>query len=181
MPCIIVAFPKMDDAISIKNVLVRNGYEISAVCTTGDKVLSIADDYNDGIVVCGYKLGDIIYSELRYNLPKDYEMLVLASPAKLEGEQIEGVVNVPMPLKVYDLVNTVEMLYSAIIRRKRKKKNTPQKRSPKEQKILDTAKQLLMERNNMSEEDAHRYIQKISMDSGTNMVETAEMILISKQ
>lgn len=34
-----------------------------------------------------------------------------------------------------------------------------------------------MSRNGMSEEEAHRYLQKSSMDSGTNMVETAEMIL----
>jgi response regulator NasT len=34
-----------------------------------------------------------------------------------------------------------------------------------------------MERNGMSEEEAHRYIQKTSMDSGTNMVETAQMVI----
>ncbi|MFR2620283.1 MAG: ANTAR domain-containing protein [Clostridia bacterium] len=34
-----------------------------------------------------------------------------------------------------------------------------------------------MARNNMTEEEAHRYLQKSSMDSGTNMVETAEMVL----
>ena len=34
-----------------------------------------------------------------------------------------------------------------------------------------------MVRNNMSEEEAYRYLQKSSMDSGTNMVETAEMVL----
>ena len=34
-----------------------------------------------------------------------------------------------------------------------------------------------MARNNMTEEEAHRYIQKCSMDSGTNMVETAQMVL----
>ena len=39
------------------------------------------------------------------------------------------------------------------------------------------AKELLMTRNNMSEEEAHRYLQKSSMDSGTNIVETAEMVL----
>ena len=30
----------------------------------------------------------------------------------------------------------------------------------------------------MSEEQAHRYIQKISMDSGKRVVETAEMIIM---
>ena len=29
----------------------------------------------------------------------------------------------------------------------------------------------------MSEEEAHRYIQKCSMDSGTNMLETAQMVI----
>ena len=43
--------------------------------------------------------------------------------------------------------------------------------------LIKDAKALLMERNNMSEEEAHRYMQKVSMDSGNNMVETAGMIL----
>ncbi|HCO28049.1 MAG TPA: antitermination regulator, partial [Lachnospiraceae bacterium] len=38
--------------------------------------------------------------------------------------------------------------------------------------------QVLMARNHMTEEEAHRYLQKTSMDSGTNMVETAQMILM---
>ena len=43
--------------------------------------------------------------------------------------------------------------------------------------MIAEAKALLMERNNMTEEEAHRYLQKNSMDSGTNIVETAEMVL----
>ena len=43
---------------------------------------------------------------------------------------------------------------------------------------LDVYKrQLLMERNHMTESEAHRYIQKCSMDNGTNLVETAQMVL----
>ena len=34
-----------------------------------------------------------------------------------------------------------------------------------------------MERNHMTEEEAHRYIQKCSMDSGTSLTETARMVL----
>ena len=40
------------------------------------------------------------------------------------------------------------------------------------------AKAVLMQRNHLTEEEAHRYIQKCSMDNGTNMVETAQMILM---
>lgn len=44
-------------------------------------------------------------------------------------------------------------------------------------KVITAAKELLMERNQMTEDEAHHYIQKLSMDSGNNIVETAEMIL----
>ena len=49
-----------------------------------------------------------------------------------------------------------------------------------EEAIIKEAKALLMERNRMTEEEAHRYIQKCSMDSGTNMVEMAKMVLVTR-
>ena len=53
-----------------------------------------------------------------------------------------------------------------------------EKRTEQEQNYINNAKWLLMERNHMTEQEAFRYIQKSSMDSGTNMVETAQMILL---
>ena len=81
-------------------------------------------------------------------------------------------------LKVSDLVNTVDMMLSQIERRLKKEKKKPKTRSWKEQNYISNAKFLLMERNHLSEEDAYRYIKKCSMDSGTNMVETAQMVLM---
>ena len=64
MTNIIVAFPKIEDARKIRNVLVRSGFTVTAACTTGAAVMAAAEDYTDGIVVCGYKLVDMLYSEL---------------------------------------------------------------------------------------------------------------------
>ena len=61
MANIIVAFSKPEDAKSIKNILMRNGFEIIAVCTSGAQVLSQLDDLSSGIVVCGYRLTDMLY------------------------------------------------------------------------------------------------------------------------
>ena len=60
---------------------------------------------------------------------------------------------------------------------RRKLRSRPKERSKEEQDLINEAKALLMERNNMTESEAHRYIQKCSMDSGTNLVETAQMII----
>ena len=46
-----------------------------------------------------------------------------------------------------------------------------------EQTVINQAKKVLMEKNNMSENEAHRYVQKSAMDSGRTMVETAVSIL----
>ena len=81
-----------------------------------------------------------------------------------------------MPLKVHELVGTLEMMANSLMRRRRKK-GRPAGRSEEEKQMIQKAKEVLMARNNMTEEEAHRYMQKSSMDSATNLAETAQMIL----
>lgn len=176
MAGIIVVFPNKDNAVNIRNLLVREGFAVTGVCTTGAQAMNYVDTVEEGIVVCGYKMKDMLYSELREYLPDDFEMLLIASPDKWSSGLAEGVVGLNMPIKVYDLMNTVEMMLQNMNRRRRKRKQRQRERSPVQQEVIQRAKQLLMERNNMSEEEAHRYLQKSSMDSGTNMAETAEMV-----
>lgn len=174
---IVVVFPKIEDAKSIKNLLVRNGMNVTAVCTSGAQTMNMVDNFDYTVVICGYKLNDMLYSELYECLPPTCQMLLVASRAKLQDVIYPEILSVAMPLKVNDLVNTIDMMMQTLERKKRKQRSKPKHRTPEEQAILDSAKRLLMERNNISEEEAHRYIQKTSMDSGTNLVETAQMVL----
>ncbi len=173
---IIVAFPKLENGKSIKNILVKNGFSVGAVCTAGAQALQYADMYEDGLVVCAGRLQDMMYTQLREYLTAGFEMLVLSSPGVWE-EQAEHVVYLSMPLKVHELVSTVEMIAYTLARRKKKKRSRPRERSAEENRIIRKAKEILMERNHMTEEEAHRYMQKSSMDSGTGLAETAQMIL----
>lgn len=177
MTNVIVAFSKPEDAKSIKNILMRSGFQVIAVCTSGAQALNYADSLNGGVVVSGYRFEDMQYQELRDCLPGGFEMLVVASPSRWAGHEPEGVVCLPMPLKVHDLVSTLEMMIQAQTRRRKRQKQQPKERSEEEANLIAQAKALLMERNNMTEAEAHRYIQKCSMDSGTNMVETAQMVM----
>ena len=91
----------------------------------------------------------------------NFEMLVLASPARWSGIQMSGVVCLPMPLKVHDLLSTLDMMLQAQQRIRRKLRSRPRERSKEEQDLINEAKALLMDRNNMTESEAHRYIQKM--------------------
>lgn len=175
MLSIIIAFPKNEDGMNIKNALVRNGFDVNAICTTGAQVISIANDLDGGIVLCGYRLLDMHYSELNNYLPKGFEMLLMASAVRLEECTDNNIVCLSMPIKMNDMINTLQMM--SYNYRRRKKREKPKARSDEDSSIIAKAKQLLMERNNMTEEEAHRYLQKHSMDSGNKLVEMAEMIL----
>jgi response regulator NasT len=150
---------------------------VAAVCSSGAQALGYVDEFSDGIIICGYKMADMICVELSKNLPKGFEMIVMASPRALNEISGTGIMGLAMPLKVHELVNTVGMMSQGIIRRKKRLRDKPKVRNEEEAATIAHAKGLLMDRNNMTEEEAHRYLQKHSMDNGTNMVETAQMVL----
>lgn len=174
---VIVVFPKIEGAKNIRNLLVRYGFTVPAVCTTGAQAISCADSLDDGIVVCGYRFPDMMYSDLNEDLPAHFEMLLVASQKYWSECSNQEIVTVAMPIKVHDLIGTLQMMADSIERRRRRRKAKPRVRNEEEKALIREAKELLMARNNLSEEEAHRYIQKCSMDSGTNMVETAQMVL----
>ena len=166
MTNVVVVFPRIEDAKSIRNLLVRSGYKVSAVCSSGAQALAAADRLGSGVIVGGYRYPDMIYEELYVNVTPSFEMILVA----------EGVVSIEMPLRAHDLVSSLDMVIENLERRRRRKRMQPPQRSEADRKLIEEAKALLMERNHMTEEEAHRYLQKTSMDSGTNMVETAQMI-----
>ena len=175
MTNVVVVFPKLEDAKNLKNLLVRNGYQVAAVCTTGAQAVHCADGLVNGIMVTAYKLPDMMYSELKEYLPTGFDMILLASRNHLS--ECSNVVTMPMPFAVRDFLNTMDMVSQNVLRRKRKMRQQPAVREESDRKLIEEAKTVLMSRNNLTEEEAHRYIQKCSMDSGNNMVETAQMLL----
>lgn len=177
MTNIIVAFPKPDNARNIKKVLLQNGFHVDAVCNTGAQALQSANELGGGIIVCGYRFVDMMYTELHEYLPAQFEMLLVASPSNCQGRDVKNIVCLSTPLRVIELLQTVEMMDYTITRRKKKAKQAPRERTEEEKALISEAKALLMERNNLSEEEAHRYMQKRSMDNGTGLIETAQMIL----
>lgn len=177
MANLIVAFQKPEDARSIRNILVKRGFEVNASCTSGAQTLALMEDLGSGVVVCSYRLSDMIYQDLAENLPSEFSMLMVSNPNHWPADTQENVICLPLPLKVHELVESVGAILEEQARKRRKRREQPRTRNDEQRRLLDQAKQLLMQKNGMTEEEAHRYIQKTSMDSGTNMLETAQMVI----
>lgn len=177
MPDIIIAFLRIGDARNLKKLLERNGYDVNAVCDTGSQLISIANELDGGIVICGYQFSDMLYSEVYNYLPKSFTMIVIASPKKLEYLVEEDIWRIEMPIHVNELIAAVSDAAAEHGRKRKKEKAKPKFRSAREQKLIDDAKQLLMDTKKITENEAHRYLQKLSMDSGNSIEESAGMIL----
>ena len=178
MTGIVVVLPRMEDARGIRNLLVRSGFSVHAVCTTGAQAVNSVEELNDGIVISGYKLTDMMYHELKECLPAGFELLLLASRQHLAECETENAACLSMPLKAYELVDMVRSLLRTCERNRRKRREQPREKSPEESALIAQAKEYLMEKRGMTEMQAHKYLQKCSMDSGRSIVESAQMILM---
>ena len=129
---VIVLFPKTEVARSIRNLLVRSGFEVTAVCATGAQVVQRMEGVEEGLVVCGYKCSDMIYSELREYLSGEIKMLLIASRQYLDDCVYPNVTGLPMPLKGHELVEKTREIVTEISEKQRRRKQRPKQRTREE-------------------------------------------------
>lgn len=178
MGCILIAMPKAENANHLSELIKNLGMlEDIVLCNTAAEVLREANQRNFGVILSTKKIFEMSYVEMVEFIPSTFGMIVLTKDMGLETVS-DKMVKLIMPIKPRELAETIRTMNSLLEHRIRKKKKIPVRRSAQEQKIIDDAKAVLIERNQMTEPEAFRYIQKCSMDTGRNMVESAQMILM---
>ena len=176
MEQIILALEREKSCWQVKEILESSGTASCRICTSAAQVRRMANKFRITTVVCSYKLVDQSAEVLAEDLPPACSMLVLATQDRLDLIQNDEIFRLPTPASKHDLIVTVQMLLRMGHRLERFV--TPA-RSPQEQQIVDQAKRLLMDRHGMTEEQAHRLLQKKSMDSGAKLIQTAQLVLDS--
>ena len=178
MDQVIVAFESSQTAERIRDILESGATASCVLCRTADQVRRAVHKLHITAVVCGFKLADQGAEALFRDLPPTCAMLVLAPQNLLELLQEEDIFRLATPVSKGDLTGSVRMLLQ--IGRRLERTFKP-RRSSEEQALIDQAKALLMERSGMSEAQAHRFLQKTSMDNSARLVQTAQMILDSAE
>ncbi len=144
------------------------------ICHTADEVKRMVAKRELGVVVTGFKLRHQTAVDLMEDLPSTVVMLVIAPQAQLDLIDNEDVFCLSAPVSRADLLASVRMAMQMSHRLERLARP---RRNEVEKQLVDRAKALLMDRHGMTEDQAHRFIQKRSMDSGSRMVQTAKLIL----
>lgn len=112
------------------------------------------------------------YEELSTYLPASVNMIVVTKDSEMLPFS-SNIVPLVVPFRAENLTAILRNLMPEAFTKPKRRE-----RSEEERMLVDKAKRLLMEKKSMSEPEAFRYIQKISMDMGRTMKESAEMVLM---
>ncbi len=174
MERIIVAFENPKSSERVREIIEGSGTALCVACRSAAEVKRAVSRGRATTVVCGFKLPDESAEELFLDLPVSCAMLMVAAQNLLELCRNEDIFKLAAPVGRGDLVASVRMLLQMGHRLER---FVRPHRSGEDQSLIDEAKLLLMDRHGMTEEQAHRFLQKKSMDSGVKMVQTAKLVL----
>ncbi len=176
MEKIVVAFENENNRKRICDILEANGMQVKVSCRSGSEAIRAIRKMSGGIVISGYKLAEMTASDLAYDLSGLAMILTIATSQQLELCVNDNIFKLPTPFSRGDLVSSIRML---IQMQEKNYRASPSRRSEKDTADINKAKELLMNKNGMTEDEAHRFIQRRSMDTGVKAAETARLIISS--
>ena len=174
MESVIVAFESERSCERIRDILESSGTAACILCRSAAEVKRTVSKQRVSTVICGFKLPDEPAEALFEDLPPTCSMLIVAVQGMLDLCQNDDIFRLASPVRRGDLVASVRLLLQM---GHRLEKFVRPQRSQEEEELIQSAKELLMDRNGMTEEQAHRFLQKKSMDSGVKMAQTARLVL----
>lgn len=169
---VIVAFERQSNCDRLQEMLESTGEFTCLTCRAGAQVKRTVHKLRLDLVVCGFKLSDESCEALYGDLPQRCAMLMVAPQTQLDLCAAAGVFKLPTPVRRSELLASVRLLAQLAQARE-----VPVRRSEAERELVEQAKTALMVQSGMTEEQAHRFLQKRSMDCGFRMADTARQVL----
>ena len=133
-------------------------------CGSAAQALARASQQEEGgVVVSGFRFPDMTAITMASMLPPSYTVLLLLTPSQSDVRSSTRLPCVDLPVNKEELVSQLRRVMDAH-RHKTAERPTREERKPVEKSeearaLIAKAKEVLMERDHLSEAQAHRYIQ----------------------
>ena len=170
MAKIIVAFADPGLCERMAGALEGAGMPVFRRCLSGAEAMRALNQCEDGVLVCAPMLRDRTADELVADAGEQALVLVAGKPERLALCESPNVFRLAWPFGRAELVSAVRMLLQLHDMRK-------PRRGGDERELIERAKRRLMDERGLSEEQAHRMLQRASMNLGIKMIEGARRIL----
>ena len=154
-------------------LLASYGSRIFRVCRSGDELRRAMNECEDGIIVLWGIVPGCKPNELAWDYRNRAQVLFIAHPETLSNCERKGVFSLKMPCSPDQIIGAVEMLSQLHGMR------LP-KRTAEDKALVESAKLILMQEKEITEPEAHRFMQRYAMRHGIKMAEYAKQLLEGK-
>ena len=170
MARIVIASASETSREQLSRLLASSGFSVFRCCASGSELRRIINECDDGVVILLGSLPDCKPDELQWDYGDRIQILLIGKPALLESCEAPEIFRLALPASSQAVIGAVGML-----------NQLHQMRLPKrignEKQLVEQAKRLLMQREKMTEPEAHRQMQQYAMNHGMKMAEYAAQIV----
>lgn len=180
---IIIALSNVDTATKLKNLLQQEGYEVIGICTSGNELIRNVMQYSPDLALVGYKFKDMSLLDA-YETLVDYTsfLAIVNEPYRSYIEEDTDIYCIGTKISNILLTNAIDLIFQSKRRiNKLKQRVETLEHTLEDRKIIEKAKGRIMLKSGVSESEAFRYMQKLSMDSGRRMRDIASFILSEEE
>ena len=181
---ITIALQNGEAAEKIKLACQRSGYLVGDVCASGSEAIRRVRSEASDILLINFEMPDMTGLEVATIIGDEnlcsVVLLVSQMQRDFAGDMVSDydITLFVKPINGMVLMNTLEMVLQNRRRiRKLEAELSKLKRGMEDRKLIEKAKGILIKRKSISEGEAYRRIQKMSMDSRVAMRDIASKII----
>lgn len=181
---ITVAVPKEQTAEKIKYALQHNGYSVADVCISANEMLRKVRFNPPDILLINFDMPDMTGLEAARIVGDENLCSIILLLTSEQREYCIGLIedyDITMfqkPVSRVALLSTIDAVTQSRFRmRKLNQELFTLKKGMEDRKLIERAKGILMRKKSISEAEAYRRIQKMSMDSRVSMKDIAKRII----
>ena len=170
MARILIASASQQGREQLSRLLASSGFPVFRCCASGSELRRALNECEDAIVIMAGSLKDCRPDELQWDLGQRVHILLIAKPDVLEACEAAEVFRLALPCSGQAVTGAVEML-SQLHRMRLPKRDRSEKDT------IEQAKKLIMDKQKLSESEAHRLLQQYAMNHSMKMADYAAQIL----
>jgi response regulator NasT len=169
--------------VDLKELLEEIGYEVVGEAKDGQEALDLINQKNPDVVILDIKMPGIDGIDLAHKIGHRYPVIILTAYSErhlIDRARDAGVMAyITKPFREGDLSPAIELAVDHFLKKSALTEHVSQLKEQLEtRKLVDKAKGLLMKEENLSEAQAYRRIQEISMNKNKPLKEVAEAIIV---
>ena len=181
---VLIVCSKVELVKELRTLMIQQGYSPVEYSLSADAARRKVDIFEPDIILVNAPLQDELGIDFVLDVSDktDAGIVMLAKHDFLDEMQFKlekvGALILPKPINRMTLIQTARFAAQSrkSLRGLRMQKDDLEKKI-QDRKVIEKAKWLLVERMNMTEPQAHRYIQKRAMDNRESQIKVAEEIL----